>query len=111
MSALLDPHDPGQTSGRDWYPLIFAELARIGATEAEIGVREVDAPEGESGIWIEFFSSVCADWICALDDAPMFLDSMSAGEGCDPLEFGSSFDSYFRGDDDDDDDDAAEETS
>lgn len=93
------------TAGREWYPAIFAELARIGATEAGIGVREV--PDDEPGIWIEFFGAGIEDlWVCEIESAIDFLDSISAGEGSDPSDFGRCFNGYF---DDGDQDDGDEE--
>jgi hypothetical protein len=93
------------TSGRDWYPVIFAELERTGATEAGIGVREVE--DDEPGIWIEFFApSFEGLWVCELEEAPLFLDSISEGEASDPSDFGQCFNGYF---DDSDLDDGDEE--
>ena len=87
------------TTGREWYPAIFAELERIGATEAGFGVREVldgEDDEDDGTIWIEFFNDAIADLcVCAIDDAPDFLDSLSAGEGLDSLEFLEAFNEFF----------------
>lgn len=98
-----------ETKGRDWYPVIFAELERTGATEAGIGVREVLDMQ-EPGIWIEFIADGGGGvtMACNIEDAPFFLDSISAGEGSDLSDFGRCFDDYF-GDDDDDDDDGGDE--
>jgi hypothetical protein len=93
------------TTGRDWYPTIFAELERTGATEARIGVREV--PDEEPGIWIEFFGDGLEGlWVCELEDAPLFLDSISDGEVRAASDFGECFESYF---DDGDQDEGDEE--
>jgi hypothetical protein len=100
-----------ETTGRDWYPVIFAELERIGATEAGIGVRELGDELGDGGIWIEFVWSGRDLGGCDINDAPEFLDSMSAGEGSDPSDFARDLRAFFDGygDDEDDDDDGDEE--
>lgn len=91
--------------GRDWYPTIFAELERTGATDQQIGVREV--PHEEGGIWIEFFGEGSeGQWVCELEDAPSFLDSISDGEIRRRPDFGECFEGYF---DDGDLDDGEEE--
>jgi hypothetical protein len=96
-----------ELSGREWYPVIFAELERIGATEQGIGVREVESENEEPGIWIEFFAGVEHDWVCALDDAPLFLDAISADEIPTLKAFGSWFRHYFEEDDDEPEEDEA----
>ena len=99
------------TTGRDWYPVIFAELNRIGATEAGIGVREVR--EEDPGIWIEFFAEGIDGfwvglWICDIEHAPLFLDSISDNETIDPSDFGVCFRDYFLDGDDGPDEDEDE---
>lgn len=90
-----------ETTGRDWYPVIFAELERIGATEAGIGVREIGDEVGDGGIWIEFLCTAGDLGACDINDAAEFLDSMSAGEGRDPVDFGRDLQAFFYDDGDD----------
>jgi len=90
-------------TGREWYPAIFAELERTGATAIGLGVREV--PDDEPGIRIEF---VGADgfgaWVCDLEDAADLLDSISDGEASSFDDFEECWNAYF-GDDDQEGDD------
>ncbi len=82
------------TTGRDWYPVIFAELDRIGATDAGLGVREIK--EGEPEIWIEFFTESGGDsWVCSIDEAVDFLDAISDGEAQDLDQFDFYFNDVF----------------